>query len=81
MSNRLDQEREEKLQPIRMEGCKKKLEELGFEVEEVGGTQLRFMYKGSKVVFFPYSGWHSGKTIKDGRGFQRLLRQITQPAQ
>lgn len=77
MSNRLDQEREQKLQPQRMKSCREKLEELGFEVSEVGNTQLSFMFNGSKISFWPYSGWHSGKTIKDGRGFQKLLKQLT----
>lgn len=76
MSSRLDQDREAVLQPQRMKSCKKAIEDLGFVVTEVGATQLQFDFKGSKVMFFPYSGWHSGKTIEDGRGFGHLLRQI-----
>ena len=76
MSNRLDQEREERLQPKRVKDCKLKLEELGFEVEQAGDTQLRFMWKNSTISFWPYSGWHSGKSIKDGRGFNNLLKQL-----
>lgn len=75
MSNRLDQEREEKLQPIRIESCKKKLEILGFVVNQ-DNTKLAFVYKDSPVIFFPYSGWHAGKTIEDGRGFAHLLSQL-----
>jgi len=76
MSNRLDQGREERLQPKRMKNCKAKLEQLGFEVEQAGDIQLRFTFKGSVISFWPYSGWHSGKTIKDGRGFLNLLKQL-----
>ena len=76
MSNRLDQEKEERLQPQRIKSCKSVLEKLGFEVKENGETELQFMFKGSLVKFWPYSGWHTGKTIQDGRGFDRLLRQI-----
>lgn len=76
MSNRLDQEREARLQPERIKSCKAKLEQLGFEVEQAGETQLRFMFNGSVVSFWPYSGWHSGKDIKDGRGFLNLLKQL-----
>lgn len=76
MSNRLDQEREALLQPKRMKECKAKLEEMGFVVSQFGETELRFMFKGSEVKFWPYSGWHTGKTIKDGRGFTNLLRQL-----
>lgn len=76
MSNRLDQEREEKLQPQRIKSCKVKLEQLGFEVTENGNTELQFVFNGSLVKFWPYSGWHTGKSIKDGRGFSNLLRQL-----
>ena len=55
---------------------KKVLEALGFEVEEIGDTTLKFYYKGRQVLFFPYSGWHTGSTIIDGRGFNKLLNQI-----
>jgi hypothetical protein len=75
MSNRLNQEREADLTPKRVQGCKEKLESLGFEVTATS-DRLDFIYKGSKIMFWPYSGWHSGKTIKDGRGFNNLLNQI-----
>jgi len=35
--------------------------------------------KGSLVLYFPYSGWASGKTIKAGRGLKNLLSQIKNP--
>lgn len=76
MSNRQDQEREARLQPQRIKSCKATLERMGFEVEQAGETQLRFMFNGGMISFWPYSGWHSGKTIKDGRGFHNLLKQI-----
>ena len=76
MSNRLNQEREEQLQPQRIKSCKEKLESLGFDVRQTDPTKLEFDYKGSKIKFYPYSGWHSGRTIKDGRGFSDLLRQL-----
>lgn len=37
---------------------------------------LIFQYKGETVRFYPYTGWHTGKTIKDGRGLKNLLKQI-----
>ena len=37
---------------------------------------LEFKYKGNTIKFYPYSGWHSGKGIKDGRGFQNLIKQL-----
>lgn len=74
---RLNQEREALLQPQRMQGCKAKLEKLGFQVTEVDPTMLEFEWLGATIKFWPYSGWHTGKTIKDGRGFANLLKQIS----
>lgn len=76
MSNRLDQEREQTLQPKRMEYACKKIAALGF-VYMADNTKICFTYKGHQVSFYPYSGWHTGKSIKDGRGLENLLKQIT----
>ena len=75
MSNRLDQERQARLEPSRLKSCKEKLESLGFVVTKIG-PRLDFEYRGSTVRLFPYSGWHTGKTIDDGRGFEKLLEQL-----
>lgn len=74
---RLDEQRQNTLEPKRMAYCKEILEKLGFKVERVGNTLLRFSFKESVVTVYPYSGWHSGKTIIDGRGFKKLIKQIT----
>ena len=74
---RLDKQRQEILEPKRMEYAKFKIEEAGYEITTEGATVLQFFYKGSKVQFFPYSGWHTGKSIKDGRGIENLLKQIS----
>jgi hypothetical protein len=74
MSNRLDKEREEELQPKRIEHSMKVLEQ--FQPKQIG-KRIEFYHKGYLVYFYPYSGWHSGKSIKDGRGLQNLLKQIT----
>ena len=76
MSNRLNQEREAELQPIRIASSKKKLESMGFIITQEDDTKIIFDFKGSPVTFFPYSGWHAGKTIEDGRGFDNLLSQL-----
>lgn len=76
MSGRLDQEREAHLQPKRLAACKAKLEQLGFTIIQQDHTKLVFQFKGAKIQFWPYSGWHTGKTITDGRGFQNLLKQL-----
>ena len=76
MSNRLNQQRENKLQPIRMQKAIEAIEALKFTITEQDETSLQFEFKDHTVTFFPYSGWHSGKTIKDGRGLRKLINQI-----
>jgi hypothetical protein len=73
---RLNKQREEELQPERVKYAKAELEKKGYLVTQVGDTELQFMHKGELVRLFPYSGWHSGKSIKDGRGLKKLLNQL-----
>lgn len=76
MSNRLDQEREARLQPKRIVTAKQEITKLGFEIIKETSTAIQFVFKGSVVTYFPYSGWAAGKSIKDGRGLENLLNQI-----
>lgn len=76
MSNRLDQDREAALQPQRMTTAKMALRNLGYDIIFEDNTTLRFVFGEHVVTFYPYSGWHTGKSIKDGRGLENLLRQI-----
>lgn len=73
---RLNIDRQERLEPKRMEHAKKKITELGFEIVFENEKELRFVFKDKIIKFFPYSGWHSGATIKDGRGLENLLKQL-----
>ena len=50
---------------------------LGFVIEYEDETSLKFHYLGNLITLFPYSGWFSGKGIKDGRGLKNLLGQIS----
>ena len=77
MSNRLNQEREALLQPKRIDAGLAELKKLGIQIVGTDDTKLVFMWNGHQVQFFPYSGWHTGKTIKDGRGLKHLLDQLT----
>ena len=43
-----------------------------------GNKRITFDFKGHTVMFYPYKGWFSGKTVKDGRGLINLLKQIKQ---
>lgn len=76
MSSRLNQKREKKLEPKRLEYAREKLEELGYEVNTFGGKRLEFEHDGNLIKHHAYSGWHSGKGINDGRGIENLLKQL-----
>ena len=73
---RLDIERQTQLEPLRMEYAKEQISALGHDVSEHDGNELRFSHRGKIVKFFPYSGWATGATIKDGRGLRKLLNQL-----
>lgn len=74
---RLDIERQKALEPKRIEFAKKEIEKKGYTVRQVGDTELQFVHTmGHMVYYFPYSGWHTGSSIKDGRGLSKLLKQI-----
>lgn len=76
MSNRLDKDREAELQPKRIEFAIEQLAKVGIEIDYEDDTKIKFMHKGEVVTLFPYSGWHTGKSIQDGRGLKNLLKQL-----
>jgi len=73
---RLNTERQDKLEPLRFAVAKQKILDLGYVITSEDKTELNFEFNGSNVKFYPYSGWHTGKSIIDGRGLQKLLNQI-----
>lgn len=76
MSNRLDQEREARLQPIRMRTSITKLIGVGITDMTHDETMIQFEYNKQLISFWPYSGWHSGKGIVAGRGIDKLIKQL-----
>lgn len=73
---RIDIDRQKELEPKRMAYALKALKAKGIEVTQVNDSKLEFEYDGATVSFWPYSGWHSGKSIKEGRGIENLLNQL-----
>lgn len=73
---RLDIERQEALGPKRIEYAVKELQKRKLLITKRDDKMIQFNWLGSIVTLFPYSGWHSGKTVKDGRGINKLLKQI-----
>lgn len=66
----------ERTQKERLEFAKYKLEELGYDMFFENKTELRLEYNGCRIKYYPYSGWYAGKSIKDGRGLNNLLKQL-----
>ena len=77
MSKRINQEREKQLQPKRIKEAKDKISRLGFVINFEDDTTIKFQYLGNIITFYPYSGWFSGKGVRDGRGLQNLISQIS----
>jgi hypothetical protein len=66
----------DRIKKDRLEFAEMRILELGFDITSVNKTELRFEFNGSMIYFFPFTGWHSGKTIQDGRGLNNLLKQL-----
>lgn len=73
---RLNIDRQKELEPQRIAYAKEQITKLGYDIEIETSTYLQFTFKGKPVKLYPYSGWHTGATIQDGRGIEKLLKQI-----
>jgi hypothetical protein len=77
MSKHIDPEEHSELQLRRMEFAMLQLDEVGVkELVRMNDTTISFIHNGHKILFFPYTGWATGKGIKDGRGLRNLLNQL-----
>jgi hypothetical protein len=73
---RLDTERQKQIEPRRMGFCKEQIQKLGFSITFQDENKIEFIFKNNTIQLFPYSGWHSGKGIKAGRGLMKLITQL-----
>lgn len=73
---RLNIKRQEELEPKRYDNSKQAIKKIGFETINIDSNQFNIITKKGIIHFFPYSGWHTGKCIKDGRGFKNLYNQL-----
>lgn len=62
----------------RMDFAIKQLTELGYKVTTEQNHAISIIFKGERVMVYPYTGWFTGKTVKDGRGIKNLLKLIKQ---
>lgn len=73
---RHDTERQKALEPERIRYAIEKITALGYEITHRDNFSIRFIHNGKVVTFYPYSGWATGATIKDGRGLKHLMSQL-----
>lgn len=52
------------------------IEELELDVISADPRAVMFWYKGNRIQFFMKKQWATGKGIQDGRGWDKLYRQI-----
>lgn len=52
-----NRERQQELQLGRVDYARTRLEALGYPVTEVNATTLQFIFRGSPVTLYPYSGF------------------------
>lgn len=73
---RLNTERKNKLEPIRLRTAINEIQKLGLRITNSSDKMIEFEYKGHSIKYFPYSEWATGKSIQDGRGLDNLLKQL-----
>lgn len=75
---RLDQERQNRLEPLRHAKATKWLRSNDFEIIDFNEKAIFIQHPtmDSIITFYPYSGWITGKGIADGRGFNYLKQQL-----
>lgn len=76
---RLDHERVKELTPKRTQYAKNALKKAGYQIAEETDKKLVIIFKEKKVTLYPFTGWFTGKTVKDGRGISNLVAQIKKP--
>lgn len=74
--SRLDPERAKEPTPKRMEYALVQLDKAGILEFECTDKTIKFNHKGHTVTLYAFSGWFTGKSIKDGRGIDNLLNQL-----
>lgn len=53
-----------------------KISALGYKVEKKNDSELNFIFKNKKIIYYPKKEWATGASIKDCRGLGKLLQQI-----
>jgi hypothetical protein len=65
-----------KLEPRRVEYAVEQLKKAGKQIHFQDHNTVQFWHNDNLITLYPYTGWHTGKGIKDGRGIANLLKQL-----
>jgi len=77
MLKELRKERRANKEGSRMDFAIKQLTGLGHKVTMETNNAISIIFKGERVMVYPYTGWFTGKSVKDGRGIKNLLKRIS----
>ncbi len=57
--------------------AEKRLHDLGFVTQwDEMSRCIAFQHNESIIRFWPWKGWFSGRGVKDGRGLDKLIKQL-----
>ena len=68
--------RKETLQPKRIQFAIAALKRIGITETEADNTSVSFKHKGNTIKLYAFTGWYSGKGVKDGRGIANLINEL-----
>lgn len=70
-------ERRQRKESGRVSYARTKLEERGIVyLYNENIKAIEFVHKGCIIRFYPYTGWFNGRSVKEGRGLDNLLKQL-----
>lgn len=70
-------QRRKLLEDFRIKNAKKVLKVAGIVYTTPNPSKIQIIYNDEPISFWPYTGWHSGKSITAGRGIKNLIKQLS----
>lgn len=72
-------ERRARIEPRRVQYAREQLSSLDLSISFEYNAALRcfIIADGASIIrYYPYTGWFTGKSVKDGRGIHNLIKQL-----
>lgn len=74
---RFDTDRQKELTPKRIQYAEDRIRALGLDIISMDANKIVFSYRQEAITLYVYSGWYTGRGIKDGRGIDNLIKQLS----